>query len=187
MTNGARSAEGMQYTDTIKARMVRRMVGPGGITTRALAAETGISQSALSKWLRQARRVTGEMADNKDDHDGEPPRARRPRDWSADEKLRALAETTDLEGEALGGYLRRNGLRAEDLQQWRADARGALEQPEASRRRSSAEAKRIRDLDRELRKKDRALAETAALLVLRKKANALWGDGDDDTDERNEP
>jgi hypothetical protein len=58
---------------------------------------------------------------------------------------------------------------------------------ERNARRSAAEGKRIKELERELRKKEKALAETAALLVLRKKLNALWGDGDDDTDEKNEP
>jgi hypothetical protein len=35
-------------------------------------------------------------------------------------------------------------------------------------------------LERELRRKDKALAETAALLTLRKKAQAIWGDGEDE-------
>ena len=47
---------------------------------------------------------------------------------------------------------------------------------------SKAEAKRLRELERELQRKDKALAETAALLVLQKKVQAIWGDGDDDTE-----
>lgn len=45
----------------------------------------------------------------------------------------------------------------------------------------SVESRRVRELERELRRKDKALAEAAALLVLQKKVQALWGDGDDDT------
>ena len=49
---------------------------------------------------------------------------------------------------------------------------------------SAADARQIRQLERELARKDKALAETAALLVLKKKAQAIWGDEDDDTDEK---
>lgn len=159
------------------------------MTAAALAMETGIAQSTLSRWLRQASTLTGKKMEDDDTKrtTGEvDPRPRRPQEWTAAEKLHAVSETSGLEAEALGAYLRRHGLHAETLEQWRADATAALEAP-TERRRSTAEAKRIKELERELRKKEKALAETAALLVLRKKANALWGDGDDDTDERNEP
>ena len=177
----------MLYTETIKARMVRRMVGPSAVSANVLAQETGISQSTLSKWLRQAGRL-GSVAEKS--NPGEmpsPPPQRRPQEWTAEEKLRALVDTSGLEDEALGEYLRRAGLHREQLEQWRADAKEALEGPRSKRRRAASESKRVKELERELRKKEKALAETAALLVLRKKLNALWGDGDDDTDERNEP
>ena len=63
------------------------------------------------------------------------------------------------------------------LQQWRDQMLVGLE-PKAAKR---AETKRIQELEKELRRKDKALAETAALLVLKKKAQAIWGDEDDDT------
>ncbi len=173
----------MFYSDTVRARMVRRMLGPAAMTATALSRESGISQSTLSKWLRQA----GSLARVKDE-DEAPPKDRRPQDWSAQEKLRAVVETEGLQGEALGSYLRRHGLHAEHLEQWRAAAVSGFNEAEGTRRRGpSPEAKRIKELERELRKKEAALAETAALLVLRKKISALWGDGDDDTDEKNEP
>lgn len=62
----------------------------------------------------------------------------------------------------------------------------ALERP-VSRRRAKSEGKRIKELESKLRRKEKALAETATLLVLRKKANAIWRDADDDTDGKNEP
>lgn len=101
------------------------------------------------------------------------------------EKLGALANTHQLQGEALGQYLRSAGLRSETLGQWRQDATDALTDT-SKRGRSSVEAKRIKELERELRRKEKALAETAAILVLRKKANALWGDEDDNTESKNE-
>jgi transposase-like protein len=178
----------MLYSETIKARMLRRLVGPAAVSANVLARETGISQSTLSKWLREAGSVPA-MSEKDKPPKSEPKESapRRSQDWSTQDKLRALVETDALDEEALGEYLRRHGLHREVLDQWRADAQEALEGPRARRRRSAAEGKRIKELERELRKKEKALAETAALLVLRKKLNALWGDGDDDTDGKNEP
>jgi transposase-like protein len=113
--------------------------------------------------------------------------ARRPQDWSAEEKLRAAVEAAALDGAALGEYLRRRGIHAEHVEQWRAAAVAALEAAGRGGGAGGAERKRIKELERELRKKDAALAETAALLVLRKKPMLSGGDGDDDTDRRNEP
>jgi transposase-like protein len=176
----------MSYTETIRARMLRRMLGPSRMSASRLAEETGISQSTLSKWAREAGSLWGmKDKDDKKERPGQP--ARRPQDWSAEEKFRAAVEAAALDGAALGEYLRRRGIHAEHLEHWRAAAVAALEAAGRGGGAGGAERKRIKELERELRKKDAALAETAALLVLRKKANALWGDGDDDTDRRNEP
>jgi len=171
MTRGERrnDDETMLYTDTFKARMVRRMLGPKAMSANALADEVGIAQPTPSRWLRETSTFRAMAKKDKD----EPPPAdtgagKRPQDWTAGERLRAVAETLALDGEALGEYLRRNGIHSEQLEQWRADAQAALELPR--RRRPAAETKRIKELERELRRKDKALAEAAALLVLRKKS-----------------
>jgi transposase len=182
--------EAMAYSDAVRARMIRRMVGPGAMSARALARETGLSNAVLSKWLRQAGKVRAMPGD--DPSEGPlsvPPGApARRQEWSAAEKLRAVIETSQLEGEALGEYLRRAGLHLAQVQQWRDEAMEALEPRRAGPPPAAGvERRRIKELERELRKKDKALAETAALLVLRKKLNALWGDGDDDTDDKSEP
>ena len=113
---------------------------------------------------------------------------KRPQDWPPQEKLEVVLEAASLSEEDLGEFLRRKGLHQAQLDEWRERmTKGALEEL-GSRRRSrkaSPEAKRIRELEKELRRKDKALAETAALLVLKKKVDAIWGDVDDDTDPRN--
>jgi transposase len=179
----------MQYTETFRARMVRRMLGPKGVTATELAEETGISQPTLSRWLRETASVQAMSTRDKPPPREAPPPARedkRAQDWTPEEKLRAVVQSMDLEGEALGAYLRRRGLHQEQLEQWRQSAKAAVE-GRVSRRRAKAEGKKIKELEKQLRRKEKALAETAALLVLRKKANALWGDADDDTDEKDEP
>ncbi len=108
--------------------------------------------------------------------------ARRPRDWTAEEKLAAMIEAASLADEDLGAWLREKGLREANLKQWRQEILKGLAEPKArSSSRSSADTRRIRELERELTRKEKALAEAAALLMLKKKAQALWGDEDDAT------
>jgi hypothetical protein len=100
--------------------------------------------------------------------------------WSIDEKIRILAEARKLSGAALTQFLERERLHRADLEQWRL----ALEE---EGRASQATAKRIRKLERELARKEKALAEAAALLVLKKKVEQLYQEDEDgDTDEENE-
>lgn len=162
-----------QYSDAFKARVVQRLVGPRAVSANALASEIGVSQESLSRWLRAARSVGGMT-----------PRAKKP--WTGAEKLRVVTEAGGLTGSALGALLRREGLHEPELLAWRAAAEAALGAPSRGRPGGSAEAKRIQELERELRRKDKALAETAALLVLKKKVQAIWGDEDATTDPRSE-
>ena len=100
----------------------------------------------------------------------------------AKEKLAAVLEATSLSDEDLGAFLRSKGLHEVQLQQWRDQMLAGLEPMTAPRGKKAPEGKRVRELEKELRRKDKALAETATLLVLKKKAQTLWGDEDDDTD-----
>ena len=105
---------------------------------------------------------------------------RRPQDWSAEEKLRFVVKAMTVSDEDLGELLRRSGLHEADYQMWKMTILGALKGP-GKRPSNSKERKQLQKLERELRRKDKALAETAALLVLQGKTQALWGDEGDDT------
>ena len=166
----------MRYPTSLRSKIVRRMTGPGAVSATALARETGVTQQTLSRWLREAGTVAlmGE-SDN--------PAARRPQDWSAEEILAVITEAAALPDEELGAFLRRKGLHEAHLVEWRARIMAGLETP-VRRSSRSPEAKRIRELERELRRKEKALAEVAALLVLQKKVREIWGDGEDDTKPR---
>ena len=107
---------------------------------------------------------------------------RRPQDWTAAEKLEAVLQASALSEEELGGFLRREGLYRAHLERWRQEMLRGLGPKKRSTK--TAEGRRIRELEKELRRKDAALAETAALLVLKKKAQAIWGDEDDRTPPR---
>jgi RNase P protein component len=100
--------------------------------------------------------------------------------WSIDEKVRVLAEARKVTGTELTALLQKEGLLLAELEQWRL----ALDE---EGRASIATTKRIRRLERELARKEKALAEVAALLVLKKKVEHLQEDEEDDTDEETEP
>lgn len=160
-----------QYSRAFKARMLQRLVGPQAVSANRLAAEVGVPQQTLSQWLRVMRSV-----------DGMTPTPKSTK-WTSAEKLRVVLAAQGLSEPELGALLRREGLHAAQLAEWQAVVAAALEAPRP-RSASSPDTQRIAALERELRRKDRALAETAALLVLKKKAQAIWGDADDITDPR---
>jgi transposase len=162
------------YSETMKSKLVQRMLAPESKSIRRIASETGISESALYKW-RQAARINGMTTQSKTSVE-----AKRPEDWSAAEKLSAVVESTSLKDEDLGAFLRSRGLHQAQLSQWHESALSALG-PGRATRGASSDQRRVRELEKELLRKDRALAEAAALLILQKKVQAIWGDTGDDT------
>ena len=168
--------------------MVRKMAGPRGVSACSLAREVGIPQSTLSRWLRAAGTVGGLSIVPSAEGREKAMTPRRPRDWSPEEKLNAVFEAQALSEEELGAFLRRKGLHEAQLQEWRTLILAGLQgRPERTGAKpSTGEGRRIRELEKELDRKDKALAETAALLVLQKKVRALWGDGDASTGKRND-
>jgi len=164
------------------------MVGPKAVTATDLAAEVGIHQTTLSRWLRDAGTVEGvKSALPSSPEELEKPRMpKRPKDWTPAEKWAVVIEAENLPEEQLGALLRRKGLHETQLRQWRTLMFSGLQNPATrSPVPTSSEARRIRELEKELDRKDKALAETAALLVLQKKVHALWGDEAGSTPKKN--
>jgi transposase-like protein len=154
----------MRYSEPVKQRILERLIGPNPTTQRALSRELKISQSALSKWVIAAR-----------GHKLASMKPRRPEDWTPEERLSAVMEGLNLPDAELGEFLRRKGLHHATLLEWKTAAIDAL-----AKKPSGQDARRIRELERELQRKDKALAEAAALLVLQKKVHAYLEDADDD-------
>lgn len=161
---------GKPYSVAFKQRMVQRLIGKNAVSASKLAREIGVGQQNLSRWLREARRLPIMSEKSK-------PVAR---EWTVEQKARVLAGASKFAGEELTAYLEREGVKLAEYESWRI----ALEE---GSRASAATNKRIRKLERELARKEKALAEAAALLVLKKKVETLYGeDEDDDTDGENE-
>lgn len=168
----------MSYTNGFKSTMVKRLVGPERISASALSREVGVSQATLSRWKQQARTLPA-MSGSKDKSRKD---AKSSRQWSSKEKLQVVVDAAQLSDEELGGFLRSRGLHTSQLEEWHLLAQQALEgSTKPKRRKASPEAKQIKALEKELLRKDRALAEVTALLVLKKRMQDLWGDEGDDT------
>jgi hypothetical protein len=107
---------------------------------------------------------------------------RRPWERSAQEKLKAVIEYEGLPEDKRGEYLRREGLQSDHIEGWKKIMESGLggRQSAADRSERAADKKKIQELEKELRRKDKALAETTALLVLKKKADLIWGDGENE-------
>ncbi len=173
-----------RYTSGFKSRMVQRMAGPEAISINALSAEIGVSHGALSRWLQSAGTLGGMSKKHKNGSN----KARR---RTAEDKLRLVIEASGLSEAALGEFLRREGVHEAQLIEWREKVMvaGAEALKDAHRKKSeqTPEARENRELRRELHRKEKALAETAALLVLKKKLNTYYsGERDDGTDTRSE-
>jgi transposase len=166
-----------EYSENFKRKMVQRMSGPHARSATSLAKETGVAQATLSRWLISARTIG--LMSKKDDRDGHKPELLH-KQRSAEDKMRLVLEASRLSDDELGAFLRREGLHQADLDEWRDAMMSGLKPPPSKHARSQ-EVRRVRDLEKELRRKDKALAEAAALLVLQKKVRALWEDEDDDT------
>jgi|APFre7841882630_1041343.scaffolds.fasta_scaffold26797_2 transposase-like protein len=158
------------YAEQQKDSLIKRMLPPSNADVPKLSRETGIPQDTLYGWRRQARRTQGLTG---------TPAAGGGERWSSEEKFAMVVETAALNEMERGEYCRKRGLYPEHLQTWRR----ACEQANARTRPRTdgpglTARRRIRELEQELRRKERALAETAALLVLRKKAQAIWGEAE---------
>jgi transposase-like protein len=184
---------GRHYTSGFKARMVQRLTGPNAPTAKDLAAEVGVTGSTLGRWVAKAGTVddvSRKKPPPNPSHgaaDAPERHQRSGREWPAVEKLRVLGAAAQLDDDALGEFLRREGLHMSQLDEWRVEILAALGQPASARK--DPNARRVLELEREVARKDKALAEVTALLVLRKKLAALFDSSEEEgdcTDEKND-
>ena len=174
---------GERYSEKFRDRMVEKMAGPQPMTALALAAETGVCQPTLSRWLRDATTLRRRMANRQDNEEQKMVVADAPQ-RTVEEKFSLVLEAAAVAEAEFGAWLRRKGVHAAQLEEWRTQAKAGIGGSAKRTKETAADARQIRQLERELARKDKALAEAAALLILQKKVQAIWGDEDDDTDEK---
>lgn len=154
------------YSKEFKASVLKRLEPPTTDTVTSLSRELSIPRATLYQWIR--------MQNNK-------PRETKPvSKWSSKDKFHVVLETATLSQEELAAYCRRKGIYVEDVNNWREQCINAnltnSKDPLKLEEDLKEEKHRTKELERELRFKEKALAETAALLILQKKAQAIWGD-----------
>lgn len=139
-----------------------------------LAKEESISEPTLYNWRNEARRKGILLPDGDSSPEG----------WTARDKFAAVIETAALNEEETAEYCRRKGIYPDQLRIWRKACEAANDWDRQTGIKLKSEQKtnrkRIKDLEKELQRKEKALAEAAALLVLQKKVQAIWEDPEEE-------
>ena len=165
---------GKRYSKEIKEAIVKRMMPPSNEAISQICEETGITEATLYKWRKDAR-----AAGNATPGDGQGSEQ-----WSSEDKFLIVMETYAMNQADLAEYCRKKGLYKEQIEAWRDSCLNANGKESSQTKQLNQdlkeEKKRAKTLEKDLQKKEKALAEAAALLLLRKKAQAIWGDQEDE-------
>ena len=162
------------YSAERKEALLRQMMPPMNKPISELARENGIAEQTLYTWRRNLKAQGVPVPGN----------GKNAEEWSSKDKFGVVLETAGLNEAELAEYCRRKGLFIEQIAAWRAACQDAnahsADRNREQREQSKGDRKRIKQLEKELLRKDKALAEAAALIILRKKAQAIWGDPEED-------
>lgn len=160
-----------KHSEKKKEHAVALMSAPENLSVPEVSRRTGVPEATLYLWRNQAR-AQGRAV---------PGDGQNPEQWRSEDKFAVVLETAALSEAELGEYCRKKGLLVEQVRSWRQACEGANAAlgERVSPAQRALEKKRVRELEKELRRKEKALAETAALLVLSRKLEALWKDGED--------
>ncbi len=162
-----------RYSEAVTADVRRRMSSPQRQSVAQISAELGIHVVTLYSW-RKSWRLDGQVVSASQ---------KNPEGWGPADKFTVVLETAGLNTTELTAYCRERGLYPEQVDRWRQAAQDANAQPLLTiaeqkdlEKRHQADQREIKRLQQELRRKDKALAEAAALLIASKKIQAYWGE-----------
>ena len=166
------------YPKELKESVIQKMMPPNNVPISQLVQDTGIPDATLYTWRKKALSRGIPVPGN----------GKNPDQWSPENQLAVIIETAAMNQTEMAEYCRKKGLFAEQIQQWKeafissvsASSGSTTEQRKALAVEQKKDKQTIKKLERELKRKDKALAETAALLVLTKKAQEIWGEAEDD-------
>lgn len=162
----------MGYSIQLKEVVLQKVLS-GTKPQHEIAEEFGVGKSTIRNWLKQYRDNGNIDLKSKE---------KRPKDWTPEERITALITTGGMAPEECASWCRKNGIFPHHLEQWKKDAISAM--AASSGKKQSDTERQLRkensSLKKDLSRKEKALAETAALLVLKKKAQAIWGEPEED-------
>ncbi len=159
--------ERREYTESFRQQALKKVYTRGNSSIRVVAEDLNMSLGTLRNWMKAERNSSQAKAGLQ---------SKRPQDWSLADRLQILMESHGLEEDALNALCREKGIFRHHLEQWQATfvAGGAAD--------TRSQLRELKDMNkaltRELNRKEKALAEAAALLVLKKKYHALWVEED---------
>jgi transposase-like protein len=162
----------VKYSQSFKVQAVEKALNrPQGTGIKSIAESLGVGYSTLERWIIQSRNQAFEST--ADPASNPSPTQKRPQDWSREERLNLVIACDALDESSISALCREHGLYPHHVQQWKID----LVSNQTPKNQSETKALRQENkaLKKELNRKDKALAETAALLVLQKKVHAIWG------------
>ena len=163
-----------KYTREFKESILKRLNQPSNESVSDLSKELNISKSTIYQWVRT----------NNKKQKNNPINIRSKNNWTSQDKFHIVLETATLSEIELAEYCRKKGIYLEEIKAWKeqcVNANTACKEDSNELKTSlKDEQKKNKELQKELRRKEKALAETAALLVLRKKAQAIWGEDEEE-------
>jgi len=169
-------------SDAAKERLVLKASQYRGYQIKEIALANNIGYSTLLKWIKSFRdsgKISGKSRSLKGSH-------KYLMDVSLSQRFSHLMATASLDQQSLGVYCRKHGLFSHQLDQWKNDFMTEnLEKSNKSTKANATEIKALKaenqSLKKELLRKDKALAEATALLILKKKAQLIWGETKEDS------
>ena len=156
-----------KYPEAFIEQALVKVYSRGHRSVKSVAEDLNVNHHTLKYWMKN-QVVTNKAAP--------PAREKRPQDWTAAEQFAALRATHGLSDEALQAWCREHGIFPHHLTSWEAVFCGEVKEPATGVREMRALKDKVAKLEREIVRKNGALAEAAALLILQKKFRALWED-----------
>lgn len=165
-----------RYSESFKSKVIERaLTRDKNVRMEDIANEYSVNVSSIDRWIRESKQSLNEplMTMTK--------KEKRPQDWTASERLRAIIDCDGLDEKSLSSYCRNKGLYPYHVKQWKEALTTGNTSQELQQSRTQVKQlkQENKSLTRELQRKEKALAETAALLVLKKKAHYLLANSED--------
>ncbi|MCC5909629.1 MAG: transposase [Clostridiaceae bacterium] len=169
------NSKNKHYTKEFKESILKRIESSNESVPK-VSEEIGIPKSTIYTWMHsKAKKDNQHSTRSSNNHSSK---------WGSEDKFHVVLETCTLTEEELAAYCRKKGIYIDDVKTWRKQCLKAnttiSKDPQQINEEIKEEKLKNKKLEKELRFKEKALAETAALLVLRKKANTIWGDPEED-------
>lgn len=160
-----------RYSNEFKEKLLAKMFSPNAPGIVELARKANIPYNTLSTWVTMRQNKSIQFNGNcfKDCNHK-----------SAEAKLQAVIDTFKMTEAEKGAYCRQHGCYTHELDEWKAQMLSGINLPKKQKSENRHYITEIKQLKKELNRKEKALAETSALLILKKKAHLIWGDSEED-------